>query len=50
MAIFHLVIAGLDFFFDLPLVWTASYTEKHLREEVDFIQVGCGYQLTATSL
>jgi aarF domain-containing kinase len=30
----------LEKVFDLPLYWSASYIEEHLREEVDFIREG----------
>ncbi|RIB09016.1 ABC1 family-domain-containing protein [Gigaspora rosea] len=29
-----------EYIFDLPLVWSANYTEKHLRQEVDFENEG----------
>ncbi|CAG8709422.1 7906_t:CDS:10, partial [Cetraspora pellucida] len=29
-----------EYIFDLPLVWSADYTEKHLRQEVDFENEG----------
>jgi aarF domain-containing kinase len=33
---YRVVLRALEYFFDLPLYWTADYIEKHLREEVDF--------------
>jgi aarF domain-containing kinase len=33
----RLVTWGLGFVFGLPMYWTVDYVEKHLRQEVDFV-------------
>jgi aarF domain-containing kinase len=34
---FRLVLKAYEYIFDLPLSWSAEYTERHLRQEVDFL-------------
>ena len=34
---YRVVLTAFEILFDLPLKWTADFTESHLREEVDFI-------------
>ncbi|KAI9208141.1 ABC1 family-domain-containing protein [Polychytrium aggregatum] len=36
----RLVITAFEFFFDLPLVWTADYIKSHLLQETDFLNEG----------
>jgi aarF domain-containing kinase len=36
MLAFRFIIRAFEYFFELPLSWSADYTERHLREEIDF--------------
>jgi aarF domain-containing kinase len=37
MLAYRIVLKSLEYFFELPLYWTADYIEKHLVQEVDFV-------------
>jgi aarF domain-containing kinase len=40
LATYKLIAWGFEKVFDLPMYWATEYTEKHLRQEVDFINEG----------
>ncbi|KAJ9078517.1 hypothetical protein DSO57_1005959 [Entomophthora muscae] len=38
--VYRMVCLSFEKLFELPIYWSTAYTEKHLREEVDFIKEG----------
>ena len=47
LRIYRLVLTAFEKLFKLPITWTLDYTEKHLRQEVDFLNEGRNAERTA---
>lgn len=50
MKIYRFITYAFETFFELPLVWSVDYIEKHLRQELDFVNEAKNSEMASSFL